>query len=103
MNSLEQLQINGQLGSKHDAMKKHNEKLVLHLVRIFGHQTKSEISAKTGLTAQTLSRIMRSLEDCGLLMRGARQKGKKRTTFHTVVTKSRRSTFCRHEARSAQY
>lgn len=53
----------------------YNERLVLSLVRRRGAMSKSEIARHSGLSAQTASVIVRSLEDNGLLLRGERQRG----------------------------
>ncbi|MEL7026816.1 MAG: winged helix-turn-helix transcriptional regulator, partial [Pseudomonadota bacterium] len=53
-----------------------NEKLVLSLVRQHGALSKSEIARMTGLSAQTVSVIMRALETEGLLLRGEPVRGK---------------------------
>src|SRR5690606_15642836 len=47
----------------------HNERLVLSLVREHGSLAKSDIARMTGLSAQTVSVIMRELEEEGLLLR----------------------------------
>jgi len=57
-------------------MRAQNERLVLTLIRQRGAMSKSEIARITGLSAQTVSVIMRSLEDEGLLLKGAPQRGK---------------------------
>ena len=49
-------------------MRDHNERLVLSLVRQHGSLAKTEIARMTGLSAQTVSVIMRELEDEGLLL-----------------------------------
>lgn len=50
-------------------MRDHNERLVLSLVRQHGSLAKSDIARMTGLSAQTVSVIMRELEEAGLLLR----------------------------------
>ncbi|WP_083800667.1 ROK family transcriptional regulator [Rhodobacter ferrooxidans] len=57
-------------------MRAHNERLVLSLLRQHGALAKSDIARITGLSAQTVSVIMRSLEQDGLLLRGTPQRGK---------------------------
>ena len=54
----------------------YNERLVLSLVRRHGSLAKSEIARRSGLSAQTVSVIMRSLEQDGLLLRGEPQRGR---------------------------
>lgn len=57
-------------------MREHNERLVLSLVRRQGPKAKSEIARTTGLSAQTVSVIMRGLEAEGLLQKGDPVRGK---------------------------
>ncbi len=57
-------------------MRAHNERLVLSLVRQNGALAKSDIARMTGLSAQTVSVIMRALEQDGLLLRGEPVRGK---------------------------
>ncbi|MBL8581317.1 MAG: ROK family transcriptional regulator [Rhizobiaceae bacterium] len=57
-------------------MRDHNERVVLTLVRQHGSLAKTDIARITGLSAQTVSVIMRSLEAEGLLLRQAPQRGK---------------------------
>lgn len=63
-------------GANLSNVRAHNERLVLALVRRHGSLPKSEIARRTGLSAQTISVIMRSLEQDGLLLRGDPQRGK---------------------------
>ena len=63
-------------GSNQSGMRDHNERLVLSLVRQFGALAKSDIARMTGLSAQTVSVIMRALEQDGLLQRGQPIRGK---------------------------
>ena len=63
-------------GSNQQGMRAHNERLVLSLVRQNGALAKSDIARKTGLSAQTISVIMRALERDGLLQRGEPVRGK---------------------------
>lgn len=53
-----------------------NEKLVLSLVRLHGSLSKAEITRMTGLSAQTVSVIMRQLERDQLLVRGEPIRGR---------------------------
>jgi len=62
-------------GSNQTHVRAHNERLVLSLVRRHGNQPKSEIARRTGLSAQTVSVIMRALENDGLLLRGKPKRG----------------------------
>jgi predicted NBD/HSP70 family sugar kinase len=65
-----------QLGSNQAGMRAHNERLVLSLVRRRGPLAKTDIARMTGLSAQTVSVIMRKLEADGLLKRGEPQRGR---------------------------
>jgi predicted NBD/HSP70 family sugar kinase len=57
-------------------MRDHNERLVLSLVRRHAALAKSDIARMTGLSAQTVSVIMRQLEQDGLLARGEPVRGR---------------------------
>ncbi|MBZ4022563.1 sugar kinase [Rhodobacter sp. TJ_12] len=57
-------------------MRARNERLVLSLIRRHGALAKSEIARLTGLSAQTVSVIMRGLESAGLLKRESPVRGK---------------------------
>ncbi len=57
-------------------MRDQNERLVLSLLRQNGSLAKTEIARMTGLSAQTVSVIMRELEDEGLLLRRPPTRGK---------------------------
>jgi predicted NBD/HSP70 family sugar kinase len=63
-------------GTNQSGMRDHNERLVLSLVRQQGALAKSDIARMTGLSAQTVSVIMRGLEEEGLLERGEPVRGK---------------------------
>lgn len=63
-------------GTNQSGMRDHNERLVLSLVRQNGSLAKSDIARMTGLSAQTVSVIMRQLEEDGLLLRQSPQRGK---------------------------
>ena len=63
-------------GSNQSGMRAHNERLVLSLVRQHGALAKSDIARMTGLSAQTVSVIMRALEQDGLLLRGEPLRGR---------------------------
>jgi len=64
------------LGTNQSGMRAHNERLVLSLVRQHGSLPKSDIARITGLSAQTVSVIMRALEEDGLLRREAPVRGR---------------------------
>ena len=57
-------------------MRDYNERLVLSLVRQHSALAKTDIARMTGLSAQTVSVIMRALEQDGLLLRGEPLRGK---------------------------
>ncbi len=61
----------GLRGTNQSGMRAQNERLVLSLLRQHGALAKSDIARITGLSAQTVSVIMRALEQDGLLQRGA--------------------------------
>lgn len=63
-------------GTNQSGMRDHNERLVLSLVRRHGALAKSDIARITGLSAQTVSVIMRQLEQDGLLERGEPVRGR---------------------------
>ncbi len=66
----------GDLGTNASGMRARNERLVLSVVRHHGALSKAEIARTTGLSAQTVSVIMRSLEADGFLARGEKVRGK---------------------------
>jgi predicted NBD/HSP70 family sugar kinase len=63
-------------GTNQAGMRAQNERLVLSLVRRHGPLAKSEIARMTGLSAQTVSVIMRHLEADRLLRREEPQRGR---------------------------
>ncbi|MDO6965494.1 ROK family transcriptional regulator [Rhizobium alvei] len=63
-------------GANQTRVRAYNERLVLSLVRRHGTLSKAEIARHTGLSAQTVSVIMRALEQDGLLIRGEPRRGK---------------------------
>jgi predicted NBD/HSP70 family sugar kinase len=63
-------------GTNQSGMRAQNERLVLSLVRQHGALSKTDIARITGLSAQTVSVIMRALEQDGLLQRGQPVRGK---------------------------
>jgi predicted NBD/HSP70 family sugar kinase len=63
-------------GTNQSGMRDSNERLVLSLVRRHGSLAKTEIARMTGLSAQTVSVIMRALEEEGLLLRQEPIRGK---------------------------
>lgn len=66
----------GLRGSNQTGMRQWNERLVLSLVRTHRALPKAEIARLTGLSAQTVSVIMRELEQEGLLERGEPLRGR---------------------------
>ncbi len=66
----------GLRGTNQSGMRAQNERLVLTLVRQHGALAKSDIARMTGLSAQTVSVIMRALEQDGLLARGEPVRGR---------------------------
>lgn len=65
-----------QRGTNQSGMRDSNERLVLSLVRRQGALSKTDLARMTNLSAQTVSVIMRKLEDDGLLKRGEPVRGK---------------------------
>ena len=63
-------------GANQTRVRAYNERLVLSLVRRHGSLSKAEIARRTGLSAQTVSVIMRALEKDGLLIRGEPVRGR---------------------------
>lgn len=63
-------------GSNQTTLRAYNERLVLSLVRRFSNLAKADIARSTGLSPQTVSVIMRSLEKDGLLLRGTPTRGR---------------------------
>lgn len=63
-------------GTNQSGMRDHNERLVLSLVRQHASLAKTDIARMTGLSAQTVSVIMRELEGEGLLVRQPPVRGK---------------------------
>lgn len=63
-------------GTNQSGVRLYNERLVLSLIRSHGSVAKAEIARLTGLSAQTISVIMRQLESDGLVVKEAPQRGK---------------------------
>ena len=63
-------------GTNQSGVRLYNERLVLSLIRRHGSLPKAEIARLTGLSAQTITVIMRALERDGLVAKQARQRGK---------------------------
>ncbi|MGB1237865.1 MAG: ROK family transcriptional regulator, partial [Pseudomonadales bacterium] len=58
------------------SVRRHNQRLILSAIRRAGTLTKADLAASTGLTAQSVTVIVRELEGAGLLVRGAAHKGR---------------------------
>jgi predicted NBD/HSP70 family sugar kinase len=65
-----------QLGTNQSGMRESNERLVLTLLRRSSGLASAEIARRTGLSAQTVSRLIRTLETEGLIQRGTPRKGR---------------------------
>lgn len=63
-------------GSNQTGVRAYNERLVLALVRRHGSLARAEIARLTGLSAQTVSVIIRALETDGLIAQGERVRGR---------------------------
>ncbi|WP_375262702.1 ROK family transcriptional regulator [Palleronia sp.] len=63
-------------GTNQTRVRAHNERLVLSILRQDGPLAKAEIARLTGLSAQTVSVIMRALEQDGMLLREAPRRGR---------------------------
>jgi predicted NBD/HSP70 family sugar kinase len=63
-------------GSNQSGLRAYNERLVLSVVRRYGGLARAEIARSTGLSAQTVSVIIRGLESEGLLVAGAPTRGR---------------------------
>lgn len=63
-------------GSDQTGMRAYNERLILSVVRRHGAMPRADIARLTGLSAQTVSVIIRNLEQDGLLLSGEKQRGR---------------------------
>lgn len=63
-------------GTTQAGVRLYNERLVLSLIRLHETLPKAELARLTGLSAQTVSVIVRQLEKDGLLTKGKPQRGK---------------------------
>ncbi len=63
-------------GTNQSGVRLYNERLVLSLIRRHGSVPKAEIARQTGLSAQTITVIMRQLEKDGLVLKQVAQRGK---------------------------
>lgn len=66
----------GALGTNQTGMRESNERLVLTVLRRSANLASSEIARRTGLSAQTVSRLIRALEADHLIRRGEPQRGR---------------------------
>lgn len=63
-------------GANQSGLRDQNARVVLSFIRRHGAMPSAEIARRSGLSAQTVSNIIRSLEADGLLLRGKSVKGK---------------------------
>lgn len=63
-------------GANQHELRNHNERLILSLIQRHGSLPGSEIARRSLLSPQTVSVILRRLQDDGLLLRGKPQRGK---------------------------
>ena len=63
-------------GTNQSGVRLYNERLVLSLIRRHGSAPKAEIARQTGLSAQTITVIMRQLEADGLVVKQGPQRGR---------------------------
>ena len=63
-------------GTNQSGVRLYNERLVLSLIRRHESLPKAEIARLTGLSAQTITIIMRQLETDGLVVKRSRQRGR---------------------------
>jgi predicted NBD/HSP70 family sugar kinase len=70
--------VHGQfgLGTNQGGMREANERVVLTVLRRNPSITKAEIARTTGLSAQTVARLVGALEQDGLVLRGAPNRGR---------------------------
>ncbi|WP_025313161.1 ROK family transcriptional regulator [Roseicyclus elongatus] len=67
---------NAHYGANQQGTRERNERLILTLLRRTPGLAKAEIARRTGLSAQTVSRLIAALENDGLILRGAPQRGR---------------------------
>ncbi len=63
-------------GTNQSGVRLYNERLVLSLIRRYGNVPRAEIARQTGLSAQTITVIMRQLEADGLVTKRDPQRGR---------------------------
>ena len=74
MNELSKKPIN--YGALPSGVREHNERLLLTLIRQHGPLPGTDLANLTGLSAQTVSVILRKLDHGGFLLRGTPQRGR---------------------------
>ena len=62
-------------GANLTGVRAHNERLILSMIQRNGALPGSDLAKHTGLSAQTVSNILRKLEAEGFLLRGEPQRG----------------------------
>ncbi len=75
-NAVRQLPASPSRGTNQSGVRLYNERLALSLIRRHGSLARAEIARLTGLSAQTITVIIRQLEADGLLIRKAPQRGR---------------------------
>ncbi|KQB96492.1 ROK family transcriptional regulator [Loktanella sp. 1ANDIMAR09] len=63
-------------GTNQGGMRERNERVVLSLLRRNSDMAKADIARRTGLSAQTVARLIGSLEADGLILRGTPSRGR---------------------------
>lgn len=63
-------------GTNQGGMRERNERVVLSLLRRHSNLAKADIARRTGLSAQTVARLIGSLEADGLILRGTPSRGR---------------------------
>lgn len=63
-------------GTNQGGMRERNERVVLNLLRRHSNLPKADIARRTGLSAQTVARLIGSLEADGLILRGKPSRGR---------------------------
>ena len=89
-------------GTNQIGVRLYNERLILSLIRRLGSVPKAEIARLTGLSAQTVSVIMRELEADGLVLKRDPQRGRVGQPSVPFQLDSRRRLRARPEDRPAQ-
>lgn len=62
-------------GTSQSGVRRYNERLALSLIRLHGSMPKAEIARRTGLSAQTVSMIVRQLAADGLVLKETPRRG----------------------------